>query len=127
VSILRQRISDAAKEHASSFPEPEDDAPKVLDEHEARKAELRPTAAPPPPAARDRLPADVHEKVHKQIVRDLGPLLYDENVEQDILEEKLNASIESAFVENGAPTAGDQYLQFKQDVRNDVIGYGPIE
>jgi pilus assembly protein CpaF len=126
VTLLRQRIADASKDHASNVPEP-DVEPEPLTEDEARRADLRPTAAPAPPEARDRLPAEMHEQVHKNIVRDLGPLLYDDGVEQDVLEEKLNQSIESAFSEHGAPTEGTRYQQFKQDVRNDVIGYGPIQ
>jgi len=69
----------------------------------------------------------VHDKVHRHIVRDLGPLLYDDAVAEKDLEERLQQAIETAFAENGAPTSGDRYEQFARDVRNDVLGYGPIE
>src|SRR5207253_10971232 len=88
---------------------------------------LRPAAAPPPPPPRERLPADVHAKVHRQIVRELGPLLYDDAVPERDLEQRLQHAIETAFSENGAPLGGELFEQFARDVRNDVIGYGPIE
>jgi pilus assembly protein CpaF len=120
MSLLRQRILDATVEQAPVLP----DDTEVVDEP---VNVLRPLPAPEPPAARDRLPADVHDKVHTQIVRDLGPLLYDENVQEDELEEKLKHAIDSTFAENGIAKNGPLYEQFARDVRNDVIGYGPIE
>ena len=126
MTMLRQRIKDAAAEVESKLPELDQETAEP-DEEQVRRAELRPSVAPPPPAPRDRLPGDVHDKVHKHIVRDLGPLLYDEGVEQDVLEERLNQAITEAFAEHSTPLDGNRYEQFKQDVRNDVIGYGPIQ
>ena len=65
--------------------------------------------------------------MHRQIVRELGPVLYDDAVNGNELEEKLEQAIIAAFSENGAPLDGQLFEQFAQDVRNDVIGYGPIE
>jgi pilus assembly protein CpaF len=120
VSLLRQRILDAGGKDAAP-PEPEE---LVTDETENI---LRPTPPPPPPAARVRLPAEVHEKVHKQIVRELGPLLYDESVSEQDLEQRLQQSIATTFADNGVLREGELYEQYARDVRNDVIGYGPIE
>jgi len=117
MSLLRQRISDATEVPIVL----EEDAPVV------ELNPLRPTPAPPPPPPRERLPADVHAKVHRQIVRDLGPLLYDDAVPERDLEQRLQRAIETAFSENGAPLGGELFEQFARDVRNDVIGYGPIE
>src|SRR5205085_1162400 len=118
MSLLRQRILDATVEQS---PVPTEE-PEVVAPAESV---LRPLPAPEPPAARDRLPADVHEKVHRQIVRDLGPLLYDENVNEAELEAKLQHAIETTFAENGVGKEAHLYEQFARDVRNDVIGYGP--
>ena len=124
MTLLRQRILDASKEHApAAEPEVETRSEEMIERDRA----LRPEPAPPPPAQRDRLPADVHVKVHKNIVRDLGPLLYDDAVDERDLEERLQKAIDTAFAEHGAPVAGERYEQFARDVRNDVIGYGPIE
>ena len=127
MTLLRQRIMDASKAHTPATPvEPVPLTPEDIERAERAQA-LRPSPAAPPPQPRDRLPADVHELVHKQIVRDLGPLLYDDAVDERELAEKLDQAIEAAFSEHGAPLDGEQSVQFKQDVRNDVIGYGPIE
>jgi pilus assembly protein CpaF len=122
MSLLRQRIANAANDLAPAVAEPEA-APTV---DKARTA-LLPTPPPPPPAPRERLPADIHAKVHTQIVRDLGPLLYDDAVEDDVLEKRLKEAIVEAFTQNGVPMDGELYEQFALDVRNDVIGYGPLE
>jgi len=123
MSLLRQRILDASQEHAPAIvAEPEPATPEALE-----RAKLRPVPPPPPPPPRDRLPADVHVRVHRQIVRELGPLLYDNAVDERELEERLREAIVAAFSENGLPLDGALFEQFSRDIRNDVIGYGPIE
>jgi pilus assembly protein CpaF len=122
VSLLRQRIQEATTSAASVGLVA--DAP--TEEVEAANP-LRPAPPPPPPPPRDRLPADVHEKVHRNIVRDLGPLLYDEAVAEHDLEQRLTEATKAAFIEHGAPVTGEVFERFATDIRNDVIGYGPIE
>ena len=122
MSLLRQRILDASEEHGV----PPGALDEVVEDNSAAAA-MRPAPPPPPPPQRDRLPADVHLKVHRQIIRELGPLLYDDAVDEKELEQRLHEAIVAAFTENGAPLNGELFEQFAQDVRNDVIGYGPIE
>jgi pilus assembly protein CpaF len=86
-----------------------------------------PTPAPPPPAPRSSLPAGVHAEVHRRVVRDLGPLLFDDTVHDDELEVRLRATIAEAFEEAGIPLGGGLYNQFASDIRDDVVGYGPID
>ena len=88
---------------------------------------LIPAAPPPPPKPRVSLPPDVHASVHRQVVRDLGPLLFDDAVHDDVLEPRLRETIIEAFSIAGVATEGELYEQFATDIRNDVIGYGPIE
>ena len=88
---------------------------------------LRPTPPPPPPAPRERLPADVHAEIHRRVVKDLGPLLFDDAVRDDELEALLRETISVAFAAAAIPAEGPLYEQFATDIRNDVIGYGPIE
>jgi pilus assembly protein CpaF len=123
MSLLRQRILEASSEQSASTATMIDEAPEDL----AAPNPLVPEPPPPPPPPRDRLPADVHENVHRQIVRDLGPLLYDDAVEERDLEQRLHQAIVGAFTDNDAPVTGELFEQFARDVRNDVIGYGPIE
>jgi pilus assembly protein CpaF len=88
---------------------------------------LNPAAPPPPPAPRPSLEPTVHAEVHRQVVRDLGPLLFDDTIHDDELEVRLRQTIADAFREADIPIDGEQYEQFASDVRDDVIGYGPID
>jgi pilus assembly protein CpaF len=119
MSLLRQRILDASLDQTkeTELVEPVDESTSAL----------RPTPPPPPPPPKEQLPPDVHRNVHRQIVRELGPMLYDDTVEERDLEQRLRTAIESAFRDHGAPLEGELFERFAQDVRNDVLGYGPIE
>ena len=86
MSLLRQRILDASEEHGTSPVLAEEAVSVEVDDNTAA---LRPAPPPPPPPQRDRLPPEVHLKVHRQIIRELGPLLYDDAVEERELEQRL--------------------------------------
>ncbi len=88
---------------------------------------LRPSAAPPPPEPRISLPPNLHAEIHRRVVKDLGPLLFDDTVHDGELEERLRETIAVAFEDAGIPAGGELYEQFASDIRNDVVGYGPIE
>jgi pilus assembly protein CpaF len=88
---------------------------------------LVPTPPPPPPEPVPGLPPDVHAEVHRRVVRDLGPLLFDDTVRDEELEIALRKTIAAAFEEEGIPLGGGQYEQFAAAIRDDVIGYGPID
>ncbi|MGQ0434217.1 MAG: CpaF family protein [Microthrixaceae bacterium] len=133
MSALRQRILAARSEqeaNGSSPPSTEGaaapgEAPAPPDDGVADI--LRPSVAPPAPAPRISLPPEVHADIHRRVVKDLGPLLFDDTVRDDELEEKLHETIAVAFADAGLPVGGDLYDQFAADIRNDVVGYGPIE
>ena len=132
MSQLRGRILGAQQElakhatkdpdgaHAALLDEPVVEEPTVDDP-------LRPSPAPPPPPARASLPPDTHAEVHRRVVRELGPLLFDDTVHDDELEKRLLETIALAFESAGIPVGGDLYDQFAADIRDDVVGYGPID
>jgi pilus assembly protein CpaF len=125
VSVLRQRIAarqdldrvgvGPGVEVAETIPT--DDVADIL----------RPSAAAAPPPARASLPPDVHAEIHRRVVRDLGPLLFDDTVHDAELEDRLRETIAAAFADANIPVGGELYEQFATDIRNDVVGYGPIE
>jgi pilus assembly protein CpaF len=88
---------------------------------------MQPTPPPPPPARRTSLAPEVHAEVHRRVVRELGPLLFDDSILDDELEERLRATIAEAFEEEGIPLGGRLYEQFADDIRDDIVGYGPID
>jgi pilus assembly protein CpaF len=81
----------------------------------------------PLPSSRARLAPDVQAKVHRHIVRELGPLLFDETVEDRELEDRLHELIPEAFAASDIALDDELFDQFAADIRNDVVGYGPIE
>ena len=128
MSQLRQRIL-AARSDIGSF-EPVPAASPVESTpigDDAADDRLRPTPPPPPPTPRERLDPAVHAEIHRRVVKDLGPLLFDDTVRDDELEERLRETIAVAFAAASVPAEGPLYEQFATDIRNDVIGYGPIE
>ena len=88
---------------------------------------MLPTPAPPPPTPRTSLPPALHAEVHRRVVRELGPLLFDDTVHDDELEARLRETIAEAFEASGIPVGGELYEQFASDIRDDVVGYGPID
>jgi pilus assembly protein CpaF len=135
VSQLRERIfaarNDLAPRHFSGEPAKvgERDLAVVGDVEPVEEVEniLVPTPPPPPPEPRISLPPDVHAAVHRRVVKELGPLMFDDTVRDGELEERLRETIVAAFEASGIPADGELYEQFATDIRNDVVGYGPIE
>jgi pilus assembly protein CpaF len=126
VSQLHERILAAQDELARLAPE--SDRPTVATERPpASRDPLTPAPAPAPPTSRPGLPPKVHAEVHRQVVRDLGPLLLDESVRDEDLEVDLQRCITAAFADQGIPIDDGQYELFASDIRDDVIGYGPID
>jgi len=122
VNQLRQRIQ--AARHDIVGPEPLAPVEAAADPADSL---LLPDAPPPPPEPRASLPADVHAEVHRRVVKELGPMLFDDAIRDGELEERLRDVISAAFEEAGVPASGALYEQFATDIRNDVVGYGPIE
>jgi pilus assembly protein CpaF len=127
MSQLRERIAAARTELAPPPLSGADDLDGAGNEVEQVEDILRPAAPPPPPQPRASLPPDVHAEVHRRVVKDLGPLLFDDTVHDAELEPRLRETIEAAFEAAGVVADGALYEQFATDIRNDVIGYGPIE
>jgi len=126
VSQLRQRILAARTgiQHPEELPVVEEAVERRLPD---AASFLVPDPPPPPPEPKKRLPAEVHADIHRRVVKDLGPLLFDDTVRDDELEERLRETIVAAFAAANIPAEGALYEQFATDIRNDVIGYGPIE
>jgi pilus assembly protein CpaF len=128
MSQLRQRILAARQDIWALDRQPGAEATEPPSAEEASVDQsLRPTPPPPPPAPRERLDPEVHAEIHRRVVKDLGPLLFDDTVRDDELEERLRETIAVAFAAASIPAEGALYEQFATDIRNDVIGYGPIE
>ncbi|MFZ6003892.1 MAG: CpaF family protein [Actinomycetota bacterium] len=133
MSALRERILAARKDldggdtGTSESPPADVDATLEAQQDDGVADILRPSVAAPPPEPRASLPANLHAEIHRRVVKDLGPLLFDDTVHDAELEARLRETIAVAFEDSGIPAGGDLYEQFATDIRNDVVGYGPIE
>ena len=124
MSQLRQRITAARSGLGAAVADVE--AP-IEAAAEGPSDILLPTVPPPPPEPRISLPPEVHADIHRRVVRDLGPVLFDDAVRDDELEVQLREVITAAFRDALVVADGPLYEQFAADIRNDVLGYGPIE
>jgi len=102
VSQLRQRILAARQDVVG--PEPVEPQEEVLLQGDPLDDILVPEAPPTPPEPRASLDPEVHAEVHKRVVRDLGPMLFDNSVRDDELEDHLREIIVQAFEDAGQRT-----------------------
>ena len=75
---------------------------------------VAPLKVPPPPScstetavALEQGEPETHAAVHRQVVRDLGPLLFDDTVHDRELEARLLETITGAFEAAGIPVGGE--------------------
>ena len=89
------------------------------------------TPEPPPAAARAARrasPPDVHAEVHQRVVRDLVRCCSTTRVHDDELEEHLREIIVGGVRgRRASPPTASSTSSSPTDIRNDVVGYGPIE
>ena len=133
MSQLRQRIlaaqADLEREGDRSADSPDPSQPLTGGARPGHDPDdpLWPTPAPPPPLPRRSLDPALHATIHRRVVRDLGPVLFDDTIRDEELEARLLETIAAAFIEEGMPLGGGEFDQFASDIRDDVIGYGPID
>ena len=100
-----------------------------------------PAASPaPPPAsepenaraaaatsrAKDRL-AEVKDKVHRELLAQLGPELYEAGMEQSELDTRVRAVLSDVMRRTETPLSGNDRAAITQQISDDILGYGPIE
>lgn len=100
------------------------------------------TPAPPPPAEpaataepaprRTLLPAhdrieEVKARVHGELVAELGPHLYDSDLDQDELDERVRAVLAEVLAAQDRPLSSSDRARVTQEISDDILGYGPIE
>jgi pilus assembly protein CpaF len=65
--------------------------------------------------------------VHEQLLRQLGPQLYDANLSPEDLESKVRAALVEAMATNDRPLTATDRQRITQEIADDILGYGPIE
>ena len=77
-------------------------------------------------AAKDRF-EDLKESVHSELLQQLGPQLYDANLEAAELESKVRTVLADVLAASNRPLTRGDRERITQEISDDILGYGPLE
>jgi len=77
-------------------------------------------------AVKDRF-EDLKENVHSELLQQLGPQLYDANLEAAELESKVRAVLADVMAASNRPLTRGDRERITQEISDDILGYGPLE
>jgi pilus assembly protein CpaF len=86
-----------------------------------------PGAAPIGVKRRDPVLDEIRQRIHHQLIDDLGPVLYDRRLSEDDLHRRVQDQLHAALAQERAPLSAADRAQVVQDVSDDILGYGPID
>ncbi len=78
-------------------------------------------------AKRDPLLDELRQKIHQNLIDELGPVLYDKRLGVDELQLKVQEQLHVALGQEKRPLSAGDRAQLLQDISDDVLGYGPID
>ena len=84
------------------------------------------TTAPRTEAAKDRF-EDLKESVHTELLQQLGPQLYDANLDAAELATKVRTVLADVLAATHRPLTRADRERITQDIADDILGYGPLE
>jgi pilus assembly protein CpaF len=74
----------------------------------------------------ERLEELKHE-VHSELLKQLGPQLYDANLDQADLDQRVRAVLAQLMSSQERPISNADRNRLTQEISDDILGYGPIE
>jgi pilus assembly protein CpaF len=77
-------------------------------------------------AVKDRFD-DLKESVHSELLQQLGPQLYDANLDAAELEAKVRVVLADVLAASNRPLTRIDRERITQDISDDILGYGPLE
>ena len=81
----------------------------------------------PTTTGRNPLLDELRQKIHHQLIDELGAVLYDKRLSEDELRSKVADSLQAALARETAPISSADRAQLQADVSDDILGYGPID
>ncbi len=87
----------------------------------------RRTAAAAAPAVEDDRLEEVRAAVHAELLKTLGPQLYETDMDTDELDQELRTILADVIAAQERPLSASDRLRVTQEIRDDIIGNGPIE
>jgi pilus assembly protein CpaF len=150
VSSLAERLAAARKQSESGATPPPAPPPRGADEKDQAGA------TPPPrsggngggddggmrartnPAAPSRVGTrrdnaeherleELKQDVHAELLKQLGPQLYDANLDQAELDQRVRAVLSQLMSSQDRPISNADRNRLTQEISDDILGYGPIE
>ncbi|MFC6153328.1 CpaF family protein [Nocardioides yefusunii] len=78
------------------------------------------------PVGNDRMD-ELKASVHAELLRQLGPQLYDSSLDQNDLDQKVRAALADVLGKQDRPISASDRQQITSEISDDILGYGPIE
>jgi len=137
MSSLSERLAALNRIQAPRVTEPDGEgaatlAPPATTTDAAAPTDHLPQAPEPagPPArtdaVRDRFEG-LKEHVHSELLQQLGPQLYDANLDAAELEAKVRVVLADVLASSNRPLTRVDRERITQDISDDILGYGPLE
>jgi pilus assembly protein CpaF len=147
VSSLAERLAAARKQSEAGAAPPPPPPPRGPDDKE------QPAAPPPPrggsggdepvrartaPISTSRVSArrgnaeherleELKQDVHTELLKQLGPQLYDANLDQADLDQRVRGVLSQLLSSQDRPISNADRNRLTQEISDDILGYGPIE
>jgi pilus assembly protein CpaF len=71
--------------------------------------------------------AELKNAVHAELLKQLGPQLYDNDVDQEELAGKVRVTLKDVLGTQDRPLSNADRNQVTKEITDDILGYGPIE
>jgi len=70
---------------------------------------------------------ELKQDVHSELLKQLGPQLYDANLDQADLDQRVRAVLSQLMSSQDRPISNADRNRLTQEISDDILGYGPIE
>ncbi len=108
---------------------------RVQTPHPAPERRPSPRLTPEPGAAQRRSLAsqqgerieELKGSVHVELLKQLGPHLYDADMDQHELDQRVRGVLADVLGSQGRPLSNSDRARVTQEISDDILGYGPIE
>ncbi|GAA2116972.1 CpaF family protein [Nocardioides bigeumensis] len=70
---------------------------------------------------------EIKAQVHTELLNELGPQLYDADMEQADLESRVRATLQDVLAASDRPLSTVDRARVIQEISDDILGYGPID
>ncbi|MBC9732151.1 CpaF family protein [Nocardioides marmotae] len=133
MSSLSERLAAARRADAADSPGT-DAGPTAADVATDPAVTPAPAGRKPDPAPRRTLGAsqtdrieELKASVHAELLQELGPHLYDADMDQDELDQRVRTVLADVLSSQDRPLSSSDRARVTQEISDDILGYGPIQ